>query len=555
MPKLASSTQREAAAATFMAQAKAISTFRHKSFLPVNDHFSEAGRHFIVTDASAGDTLDSVLAEGIRSFSAAEVSEWVDSILDVLQRIHSFRPSMNYPFLRPWNVLIGPDGQARLLASGTFRFDPSVNAAAPVVESETTISYSPIEQIWNGLDAASQKVIINTYDEASEKVLKQQLDARSDLFSLGALMYHLLTGRRPVDALERSIEIIDGNGDPLESPHAVDSSIPVEISDVVMKSMELKREYRFDSAAIMRQVLKTALVRARERTDTDTSHATTTAVNTPEPRKILEKDPIPTEAAPLLNVLPDNRSTTEPATSNRSPAAEILADAEDDLLELLSQLEDPKASARGLEKAPTAKGPVNPEPKELVAIDSAETETPENNASVTSKAEPAIEELVSTPHPAPTAENRIGANSDYAADFNELDSYEPPARFGLPAFAAAGVVLFSLLFGGWYYFSSRPTPAAATSTEAPASSRSVETEQKLIVPADEPAQAKPAVTTEAAPAEPDSAAIVDSPGPKTETSKGQSVSALPKNKKPVAPPAKGPAKKKTVTVDDLINDN
>ena len=91
------------------------------------------------------------------------------------------------------------------------------------------------------------------------------LDARSDIYSIGASFYHVLTGTLPVDALERSVAMLDGKPDPLTQPADLDPGIPPEISDALMRAMSIRRENRFDWAVIMSQVLRTAMVRAKER--------------------------------------------------------------------------------------------------------------------------------------------------------------------------------------------------------------------------------------------------------------------------------------------------
>src|SRR5690606_20170290 len=120
----------------------------------------------------------------------------------------------------PQHIKMTADGKLKLLAYGiasgiASALEPGIGN--PGTE-QTQLHFSPLEQIWEGLDKASQKVITNSYDEKSEMLLKQPADARSDIFGLGATLYYLATGKKPVDALERSIDILEGKEDPLVSP-------------------------------------------------------------------------------------------------------------------------------------------------------------------------------------------------------------------------------------------------------------------------------------------------------------------------------------------------
>ena len=261
LPKVATAAQRDAINSSFEKQASALENFSHRSVSAIHDHFSEGGRHYVVTDLVDGIDLEASIEGQKRPYPYSDVMEWADAILEALNLLHVSRPPTFFKAIQPANLVLKSDKTISLLLPSAI----ICGEAASLSSSNDAVCYSPLEQLWNGLDAASQKVIINKYDEASERILKQDLDARSDVYSLGATLYFLVTARRPVDVLERSIEIIEGNADPLKSPHKIDPAIPTEISDVIMKAMEIKREYRFDSAAIMRQVLKTALVRVKER--------------------------------------------------------------------------------------------------------------------------------------------------------------------------------------------------------------------------------------------------------------------------------------------------
>lgn len=258
--KVATASQRESTNAAFAEQARLLTETRHASLLHVRDCFSEIGHQYLVMESIDGDDFETLLSRQAGAFPVSDVVSWAYQLLDALYYLHTNLTPIIHGNIRPENIKLNSDGKVKLAPFGFVFNGDGQNSA-----DGSTIPYSPLEQIWNGLDTASQKVITNKYDESSERILKSGLDARSDIYSLGATLYHLITARVPADALERSIEIIDGQPDPLPTPAKIDPAIPIEISDLIMKAMEIKREYRFDSAAIMHQVFRTALVRVKER--------------------------------------------------------------------------------------------------------------------------------------------------------------------------------------------------------------------------------------------------------------------------------------------------
>lgn len=344
LSRIATAAQREAAASSFAEHAKRLAAFAHKSVVAVRGHFTEDGRNYLVTDAIDGVDLAAVLAGQQRPVPVPELTEWADAVLDALNLMHNSRPPIVYRNVRPGNIVLRSDRTVQLTAAGMFLGDDQ-SSSAGAARGNSSLVFSPLEQIWSGLDAASQKVILSKYDDASERNLKQAPDARSDIFSLGATLYNLSTGQTPADALERSIEMIEGNPDPLISPNKLVPEIPFEVSDVIMKAMEIKREYRFDSAAIMRQVLKTALVRVKEReaeeslvqaveahSEGGTSTNEAAAKPPVEEKAPMKQEPARPERKPAAPAAPKN-DVPPPA---RKTETFTLADLEDDLLGLMS---------------------------------------------------------------------------------------------------------------------------------------------------------------------------------------------------------------------------
>lgn len=260
--KVITVSQMESRKLAFADEAKALKEIKHESLLHVRDYFSEIDRQYLVLEYADGNDLSELLKKDGSSFALSDVASWADQLLNALNYLHTHAPPVIHREINPQNLRLTSNGKIKLLAFDLIKnTGAKVNAPIP----NQILNYLPLEQIWDGLDSGTQRVITNSYDERSMRVLEQPLDARSDIYALGATLYHLLTAQVPIDALERSIDILEGKSDPLPIPHKLNPNIPPEISEVLMKSMEIKRENRFFSAVIMRQVLRTAFVRVKER--------------------------------------------------------------------------------------------------------------------------------------------------------------------------------------------------------------------------------------------------------------------------------------------------
>lgn len=257
--------QQEAKQTAFANESKFLTNIKHDGFLQILDHFSDSDSLYLVMELVDGKNIGEILKKQETPFALSDVVDWGKQMLAALAYLHQKNPPIIYFNVKPQNVHLTSRGNIKLLATG---IDTRANTTAHIADQTfdaANLNYSPLELIWGKLDSASQRVILNDYDEKSEQILTQKPGVRSDIYSLGATLYHLLTGKLPVDALERSIELLEGNHDPLSSPNEVDSEIAVEISNIVMKALEIRRENRFETALEMLDALEKAYAQLRER--------------------------------------------------------------------------------------------------------------------------------------------------------------------------------------------------------------------------------------------------------------------------------------------------
>jgi serine/threonine protein kinase len=574
--KVATVSQRESLKLAFANQARALTEIEHESLLHVHDYFSEIDRQYLVMEAVEGESLGKLLASGNRQFSVSEVTGWADELLDALHYLHSRRPSIIHRNINPSNVTLHPSGKIKLVGVGVETGADSEFASA-AADGEN-LHYSPMEQIWPGLDAASQKAITNNYDDRSERILKQPLDERSDIYSLGATLYFLMTGVEPVDPIERSIEMLEGKLDPLREPTKVDSKIPPEISDVLMKALEIKRENRYDSAIIMRQVLKTAITRIQERQaeGTQNQHGDT-ANNVSNAEAEV--------AAKRLHAEAEEKRRAAEADDKHKAAVEAKrreAEAEQQKQNELMQQQLRQAEEQRLASERSAEADRLMREKQAAAMSEVkEARVPEENlldipvaAEVVAYRDTAAveeDELAAVlreldeadakdagSHSLSQPAHRVDASDDAivfdsAIDLGGQEStvntededdhiFSVPEKtgfsMGMPAIAGAVAVLVFIAVGAWFAMSGSPEPV-----------------KPEPIPTVQVAQPEPVVETPPADTAVPSQSDTNSITPEMPTEQAivaPKAAATPKPKKETA---KVSPDKKKVTVDDLINDN
>ena len=216
------------AVAQFKKEAAFLAGLEHPNVVRVADFFVEEGKHYLVMDYIQGETLQEKMASRGRPFHWYELETWVQSLMDVLEYLHSQDPPIIFRDLKPSNIMVSVDGRLNLIDFGIARSACQGEKTTTFLQGTGTRGFSPIEQYGN----------------------QQSTDQRSDIYALGATLYYLLTATLPPDAVQRvsrRTEIV-----PLSERNP---DIPGRLDDIVEKAMGLAAEDRYQSIAEFRNAL------------------------------------------------------------------------------------------------------------------------------------------------------------------------------------------------------------------------------------------------------------------------------------------------------------
>jgi serine/threonine protein kinase len=217
----------------FAREARLLAKLNHAALPRVTDYFTESNRVFLVMQFIPGPDLAEIISRKRGPFPRQEVIAWADQILDALIYLHSPEHQIVHRDIKPHNLKIKAGGQIALLDFGLAKSDmteTSVNSRRSVFGFSRR--YSPPEQIQD----------LGT-------------SPRSDIYALGATLYHLFTGVKPPDAITRATALAEGKTDPLRPAHEVYSEVGPDIAIVLNRAMALSPDDRCGSAEEFRDGL------------------------------------------------------------------------------------------------------------------------------------------------------------------------------------------------------------------------------------------------------------------------------------------------------------
>ena len=213
------------ARALFTQEATILSQLDHPNLPKVIDFFEDQGRAYLVMEFIWGESLEKRISRANSPLLEREVLQWAVQVCTVLEYLHSRQPPIIFRDLKPSNIMVTNAGMVKLVDFGiarTYKEDKLQDTIALGSEN-----YAAPEQ-WG----------------------EAQTDARSDIYGLGATLYHLLANIPPSPAFLPS------------EPEAVDRLNPAlsrETVEIVTRAMQREREDRYQSATEMKEAIRACL--------------------------------------------------------------------------------------------------------------------------------------------------------------------------------------------------------------------------------------------------------------------------------------------------------
>ena len=219
---------------------------QHPNLPRYYETFQAAGNGYLVMELVPGQNLQQILEHQKGPLAETQVLGYAVQLCDVLSYLHAQNPPILHRDIKPANIRLTPEGLIKLVDFGLLKVGAGTTQSS---RRGLTPAYAPLEQ-YGGT--------------------AQHTDARSDIYSLGATLYHLLTNQPPSPIAER----IAGSADTLVLPQRLNPRISNPVARAIADALAIKRDARYPSAAIFKQALQGIAVQWQQSSSASVQFAT-----------------------------------------------------------------------------------------------------------------------------------------------------------------------------------------------------------------------------------------------------------------------------------------
>lgn len=236
----------------FEREARTLARMRHPVLPKVSDHFGENEEQFLVMEHISGDDLAKRLDAAGKPFPVSWVMFWADQLLDALSYLHTHEPPIIHRDIKPQNLKLTDENHVILLDFGLSKTSTGQTNISQSGSTGSVVGYTP-------------------HYAPMEQIRGIGTSPRSDLYSLSATLYQLMTNTVPVDALTRADAMLNGLPDPIRPLSELNPEVPKLVSDVIIRGMEVSQEKRYANAREMQRVLRKAFNEIQQASNASTA--------------------------------------------------------------------------------------------------------------------------------------------------------------------------------------------------------------------------------------------------------------------------------------------
>ena len=232
------------AAALRAQEAKAASALRHPNIVVIHDIASDGGRDFIVMELVEGQALDQLI--GRKGLKLGEALGYAVQIADGLAKAHA--AGIVHRDLKPTNIMVTDEGLVKILDFGLAKLteDSSAGPAGP------TMTMGREEK-----PRTEEGYVLGTAAYMSpEQAEGRKIDARSDIFSFGAVLYEMLTGRKAFVRDSRIKTLAAVLNEEPKPAAAVNEAVPPEVERVLVRCLRKEPQRRWQTMSDLKVALQ-----------------------------------------------------------------------------------------------------------------------------------------------------------------------------------------------------------------------------------------------------------------------------------------------------------